>query len=1052
MAHDAAGNANTSSTSTDNTVTYNPDTTPPTVTINQAAGQADPASASPISFTVVFSKPVADFGTGDVTLSGTAGATTAIVTGSGTTYNVLVSGMTGSGTVIASIAAGVAHDTAGNANASSTSTDNMVTYSPDTTPPTVTINQAAGQADPTSNAPINFTAVFSEPVTDFGTGDVTLSGTAGATTAIVTGSGTNYNVAVSGMTASGTVIASIAAGRAHDAAGNPSAASTSTDNSVTYQYIQPPSTAGTIGNTNEGTSTDDLWYNGAWINACRFQAPSNMTVVTMYAKVLGITGKYKCAIYAESSSVPSQFLRATAEVSNPTTGWQTFPLTAPQALTNGNYYWLAIWADSPGAQAYYSDTSGTIRWAQYDYGNWPDPINTTDGGTLTYCIYARGAADTTPPTVTINQTAGQADPASASPINFTVVFSEPVTDFATGDVTLGGTAGATTATVTGSGTTYNVAVSGMTGSGTVIASIAAGVAHDAAGNANPSSTSTDNTVTYSPDTTPPTVTINQAAGQADPASASPINFTVVFSEPVTDFSSGDVTLSGTAGATTRTVTGTGTTYNVAVSGMTGSGTVIASIAAGVAHDAAGNANTSSTSTDNTVTYNPVTTPPTVTINQAAGQPDPTNAAPINFSVVFSKPVTDFATGDVTLSGTAGATTAIVTGSSTNYNVAVSGMTGSGTVIASIAAGVAHDASGNGNTASTSTDNTVTYDVTPLTVTINQAAGQPDPTNAAPINFTAVFSKAVTDFVTGDVTLGGTAGATTAIVSGSGTTYNVAVSGMTGSGTVIATVAAGVAHDAAGNANTSSTSTDNTVTYQYASPFITYVGNVGTVVSNAAGTTLQLPVGSAGVAAGNTLVVGIASRGSTTYNTPTVTDSAGNTYNLATNAITYGHGRAYLFYAYAGTALTNGSIITITTSSVSNRVAVASVFSGLSGAGVLDQALGNPTGTTNTLQGNSPTVGPTATTAQANELIIGVIGTEEATDAGVGTWLNGFTAGPQIKSSVPPPMNGGSRWATRLLRPPASLRPPRPWQTTPTGPPPSPPSRPGHPRQPCLRII
>ena len=61
-----------------------------------------------------------------------------------------------------------------------------------------------------------------------------------------------------------------------------------------------------------------------------------------------------------------------------------------------------------------------------------------------------------------------------------------------------------------------------------------------------------------------------------------------------------MTLSGTAGATTAVVTGSGTTYNVAVSGMTGSGTVIASIAAGKAHDSAGNANTASTSTDNTV--------------------------------------------------------------------------------------------------------------------------------------------------------------------------------------------------------------------------------------------------------------------------------------------------------------------------------------------------------------------------------------------------------------------------------------------------------------------
>jgi hypothetical protein len=105
--------------------------------------------------------------------------------------------------------------------------------------------------------------------------------------------------------------------------------------------------------------------------------------------------------------------------------------------------------------------------------------------------------DATPPTVTINQAVGQADPVIGSPINFTVVFSEAVSDFATGDVMITGTApGTKAATVTGSGTTYNVAVIGMMSEGTVIAKLAAGMAHDAAGNANAASTSTDNTVTY----------------------------------------------------------------------------------------------------------------------------------------------------------------------------------------------------------------------------------------------------------------------------------------------------------------------------------------------------------------------------------------------------------------------------------------------------------------------------------------------------------------------------------------------------------------------------
>jgi hypothetical protein len=113
--------------------------------------------------------------------------------------------------------------------------------------PTVTINQAAGQSDPATGMgiQIHFTAVFSEPVSGFGNsaGDVTLGGTAGATTFVVTEiapfDGTTYDVAVSGMTMGGTVTASIPAGAAQDATTNQNLASTSTDNTVTYDVIVP---------------------------------------------------------------------------------------------------------------------------------------------------------------------------------------------------------------------------------------------------------------------------------------------------------------------------------------------------------------------------------------------------------------------------------------------------------------------------------------------------------------------------------------------------------------------------------------------------------------------------------------------------------------------------------------------------------------------------------------------------------------------------------------------------------------------------------------------
>ncbi|MCX5661053.1 MAG: M36 family metallopeptidase, partial [Planctomycetota bacterium] len=107
--------------------------------------------------------------------------------------------------------------------------------------------------------------------------------------------------------------------------------------------------------------------------------------------------------------------------------------------------------------------------------------------------------DTQGPGVTVNQHAIQLDPTSGSYIYFTAVFTETVADFVAGDITLGGTAGATSVYLPGGGTnTYDFAVSGMTGFGTVTASVAAGVATDAAGNANAASTSVDNTVTYTP--------------------------------------------------------------------------------------------------------------------------------------------------------------------------------------------------------------------------------------------------------------------------------------------------------------------------------------------------------------------------------------------------------------------------------------------------------------------------------------------------------------------------------------------------------------------------
>ena len=321
-----------------------------------------------------------------------------------------------------------------------------------------------------------------------------------------------------------------------------------------------------------------------------------------------------------------------------------------------------------------------------------------------------GAFDTPLPSVTINQATGQVDPTHNSPITFDVVFSESMTGFTGSDVSFTGSTapGSLSASVSGSGATYTVFVSGMADSGTVVVSVPAGVAQNGSGIGNAASSSTDNTVSY--DVTAPTVTINQAASQADPTNASPVDFDVVFSESVTGFTGSDVSFTGStvSGTLSASVSGSGATYTISVTGMTGNGSVIASIPAGRASDLAGNSSVASTSTDNTVTYD--VTAPTVTINQAASQADPTSDLPIAFEVVFSEVVTGFTGSDVDLSGSAapGTLSATVSGSGTTYTVSITGMVASGTVIASIPLGAAQDAAGNGNSASTSTDNLVNY--------------------------------------------------------------------------------------------------------------------------------------------------------------------------------------------------------------------------------------------------------------------------------------------------------------------------------------------------------
>ena len=386
-----------------------------------------------------------------------------------------------------------------------------------------------------------------------------------------------------------------------------------------------------------------------------------------------------------------------------------------------------------------------------------------------------GGVDTTAPTVQSINRVGTT-PTNAASVSWTVVFSESVTGVDASDFTLvttGAVTGATITTVSGSGSQYTVTANTGTGNGTlglnlvdndtILDTSANRLGGTGSGNGNFTGQS------YTIDKTQPSVTINQAAGQADPTSASPINFTVTFSETVTGFTAGDISFAGSTvgGTLTAAVTGTGTTYNVAVSGMTGTGTVVVSVPAGAATDAAGNASLASTSTDNSVAFSTVdTTAPTVQSINRVGT-TPTNAASVSWTVLFSESVTGVDASDFTLVTTGavtGATITTVSGSGSQYTVTANTGTGNGTlglnlvdndtILDTSANRLGGTGSGNGNF----TGQSYTIDKTAPTVTINQAAGQADPTSASPINFTVTFSETVTGFTAGDMSLAGTAGA------------------------------------------------------------------------------------------------------------------------------------------------------------------------------------------------------------------------------------------------------------------------------------------------------
>ena len=515
-----------------------------TVTINQAAAQADPTNAISINYTVVFSEAVTDFDdAADVTLTGTAGATTSIITGGPTTYNVAVSGMTGSGTVIAAVPATVALSAGGAANAASTSTDATVTR--DVTAPAlasaITISDTALKIGDT--ATVTFT--FTEAVTGFTAADVTVpNGT------LSTPSSSNGGITWTAIL-------------------TPNASVTATTNQLA---LDNTGFTDAVGNAGVGTSNSGFYA----IDTAR---PTVGIVVADTALRIGETS----LVTLTFSEAVTGFTNADLSIAN---GTLTSVSTADSGVT---------WTATLTPTASITDTTHVIT---LDNSGIADLAGNAGTGTTDSNNYA---IDTVRPTVgiVVADTALRIGETSL----VTLTFSEAVTGFTNADLSIAnGTL--TSVSTADSGVTWTATLTptaSVTDTTNVITLDNSGLT-DLAGNAGTGTTDSNN---YAIDTIFPTVALSSTA--PDPTPLVVISVTAQFSESVVNFTAGDITPANATVSNFVAVDGDTYTFDLTPSGS--NLVVTADVAASAAQDAAGNNSSAATQFARTINAAPEITVP-----------------------------------------------------------------------------------------------------------------------------------------------------------------------------------------------------------------------------------------------------------------------------------------------------------------------------------------------------------------------------------------------------------------------------------------------------------
>ena len=610
----------------------------------------------------------------------------------------------------------------------------------DSTPPSLaSVSRDTPGTVHTSAAALVFNATFSEPVTNVGVADFTVTGTGTGTVSGVSGDGASYLVTVT-VDTDGTIGLDIASGHdITDIVGNPlttTAITPNPDESFTVDTAQftPSIRANVTSPTNQQSITFTVDF-GEPINATTFTA--------------------------------SDVDESQGTVSAPdTTDNQTFEFTIT-GLTEGN---LTV-----------SIPAGTVD-------------DLAENKNLASDILALTIDTTAPSLSSISRGSPATELTSETSLEFAVDFSEPVTGVDTSDFTVSGNGTGSVSGISGSGSSYTVTVDVTSNSGTIGLVLVASN-HDIIDSAGTALTDTspDTDETYTIDAISPSlISITRNSPTTAITSETNLNFTVTFSESVINVSPTDFVLYSGTGTGTGTITVSPTnasSYVVAVA-VTADGTINLDVASG--HDITDIAGNPLTATapnpDDSFTVDTAQPTPSISTDTAS----PTNQQSITFTVDFGEPInaTTFTASDVDESQ--GTVSAPDTTDNQTFEFTITGLT-EGTLTVSIPAGTVDDLAENKNLASEPT--TITIDTTaPSLSSISRGSPATELTSETSLGFAVAFSEAVTNVDSTDFVLSSGTGTGTGTITVSPTnasSYVVAVA-VTADGTIDLDVASG--HD------------------------------------------------------------------------------------------------------------------------------------------------------------------------------------------------------------------------------------------------------------------